>query len=166
MQIIRSRKIIIPLQRDLGVASSTASRSSFLVQTKMGPGKSRGTGSPLFTNTSSPLPMSWRAFPTRPPPTITAGKTFVMVPGAADMVIVVDSVDLSLKPKAILEVGLQKWWQKEELERDKALAIVSFLLIIFWGHGSVPLPFFRWFGSRRQPLVLRMLQRSYLDDKF
>uniref|UniRef100_A0A7C9ALY7 Uncharacterized protein n=1 Tax=Opuntia streptacantha TaxID=393608 RepID=A0A7C9ALY7_OPUST len=41
----------------------------------MGPSKSRGTDSPLFTSKSSPSPMSCNILPTRPPPTITAGTT-------------------------------------------------------------------------------------------
>ena len=45
----------------------------------MGPSKSTGTGSPLFTNKSSPLPISCNALPTLPPPTITAGATFLAV---------------------------------------------------------------------------------------
>lgn len=65
------------------MTSSTASRSSFLVQTKIGPAKSSGTGSPLLTSKSSPLPISCNALPTRPPPTMTAGTTLVVVEAIA-----------------------------------------------------------------------------------
>lgn len=68
----------VPRQRDLGVASSTASRSSLRVHTSIGPGASSGTFSPRPTSTSAPGgPMDSSAWPTRPPPTTTAGCTAV-----------------------------------------------------------------------------------------
>ena len=54
----------------------TPSRSSFRVQTKMGPaGASAGNASPRRSSTSAPSPISCRAWPTRPPPMMTAGTT-------------------------------------------------------------------------------------------
>ena len=68
----------VPRQRDLGVASSTASRSSLRVHTSIGPGASSGTFSPRPTSTSAPGgPMDSSAWPTRPPPTTTAGCTAI-----------------------------------------------------------------------------------------
>jgi len=78
-----------PFHLEGGVDWSTDSRSSFLVHTKMGPSKSSGTGSPRRTRRSSPVPMSCKALPTLPPPTMTAGTTLaggaVAVVAAADM---------------------------------------------------------------------------------
>ena len=99
----------IPLQRDLGVDSRTASRSSFLVQTKMGPAKSRGTGSPLFTRRSSPEPMSCRALPTLPPPTITAGTTLVAI---ADEAL---TLNLNLNLNLVGREGFEGERKREEM---------------------------------------------------
>lgn len=74
----------LPFHRDGGVDWRTASRSSFLVQTKMGPSKSAGTGWPRPTRKSRPSPRSCSALPTLPPPTITAGMTAVLVAMPSD----------------------------------------------------------------------------------
>lgn len=64
---------IVPSHRDGGVTWRTASRSSFRVQTKIGPSNSAGTVPPRPTRTSRPSPKLWSILPTLPPPTITAG---------------------------------------------------------------------------------------------
>ena len=75
-----------PLRRSSGVTSTTACRSSLRVHTTMGlPRGGRVApppplllllptmASPRRTTTSCPAPMLARAWPTRPPPTITNG---------------------------------------------------------------------------------------------
>ena len=110
----------VPLQRDLGVDSRTASRSSFLVQTKMGPAKSSGTESPLFTRRSSPEPMPCRALPTLPPPTITAGATWVAI---ADEAL---TLNLNLNLNLIGGVGFEGERRREEVvaETDAVAMVV------------------------------------------
>lgn len=63
------------------------------MHTSIGPGKSIGTGSPLFTSKSSPAPICCRAFPTRPPPTMIEGITFVAVVAAIEVVGALDVDD-------------------------------------------------------------------------
>lgn len=59
----------------------------------MGPSKSRGTGFPLLMRTSLPEPMSCKALPTLPPPTMTAGTTLVGALTAADAMTEKDLVE-------------------------------------------------------------------------
>lgn len=64
------------------------------MHTNIGPGKSIGIASPLFTSRSPPPPISCRAFPTRPPPTMMEGITLVAVVAAAMEVIIVLEIDV------------------------------------------------------------------------
>ena len=105
------------------MASRTDSRSSFLVQTKIGPLKSSGTESPLFTTKSSPLPMSCRALPTLPPPTITAGVTLVLM--AVPMAMVLALLDLIWTPKVRLEMGFAR---RERERREELGSVIAFAM--------------------------------------
>lgn len=85
----------VPRQRDLGMASSTASRSSLRVHTSIGPGASSGTFSPRPTRTSPPGgPMDSSIWPTRPPPTTTAGCTAVVAIAAETLAILQAAAEL------------------------------------------------------------------------
>mmetsp|Transcript_4069 Transcript_4069/g.12241 ORF Transcript_4069/g.12241 Transcript_4069/m.12241 type:complete len:235 (+) Transcript_4069:317-1021(+) len=67
-----------------GMLKMTSSSTSFRVHTTMGQRSLRsvGKGSPLLRTMSSPLPISSRAWPTRPAPTTTMGCTLTF-PAAA-----------------------------------------------------------------------------------
>lgn len=73
----------LPARRDGGVASTTESRTSFRVHTKIGPVLSSGTFSPRRTTTSRPPPIFSNACPTRPAPTITPATTSPSLPTIA-----------------------------------------------------------------------------------
>lgn len=77
----------------------------------MGPSKLRGTDSPRRTRKSWPVPMSCKALPTLPPPTMTAGAT--LVAGAVTMVVAMAET-LDLKGEAVV-VG--------EMEKDREVAV-------------------------------------------
>ena len=73
----------LPARRDGGVASTTESRTSFRVHTKIGPVLSSGTFSPRRTTMSRPPPIFSNACPTRPAPTITPATTSPSLPAIA-----------------------------------------------------------------------------------
>ncbi|KAJ8568579.1 hypothetical protein K7X08_028112 [Anisodus acutangulus] len=104
--IVKSRRRFDELWRRKEIAAPMRNqrvRERPPLLTNTGPSKSIGTCSPLLTKTSSPLPKCCKDRPTRPPPTIMVGATFVVVPVA--ILAEVDSDAPILKLRLILEVG-------------------------------------------------------------
>ena len=138
-----------PFHLEGGVDWSTDSRSSFLVHTKMGPSKSSGTNSPRRTRRSSPVPISCKALPTLPPPTMTAGATLA----GGTVTVVGEAMAESLNLNAVMvggemekesEVAMQKWllsgggWSEEHGHG-------SFCCVCLWSHVPCLSIFVQWF---------------------
>lgn len=148
-----SRKCNIPLQRASGVASSTASRSSFLVQTKMGPRKSAGTFWPLRIRMSSPVPMLCSICPILPPPIMMAGTIEVaLLPSAAIDDNDTDAFGLNkkgLKVDLALEIS-----QRERKDEMGTAQLVILLPVVGPFPPALHKTFHvygRWFFSREWP---------------
>ena len=90
------------------------------MHTKMGPSNSRGTDSPLRTRMSWPVPMSCKALPTLPPPTMTAGTTLVAVVGGA---MVPETLNLkALEEEEEVNVEMGRWVR---VEKESKVAIAN-----------------------------------------
>jgi len=103
----------------------------------MGPSKSTGTASPLFTNKSSPLPISCNALPTLPPPTITAGASFLAV--AADAAaIAIGTANLALETEGLRDSERRRKEKRAEAEQETAnRVLLALAMVIIMGFDDV-----------------------------
>ena len=153
-------KNYLPPHLEEGVDWSTDSRSSFLVHTKMGPSKLSGTDSPRRTRRSWPVPMSCKALPTLPPPTMTAGAT--LVAGAAMVVAMAEALNLKAEvvgemEKDSSEVAMKEWVISVQCSvAANNINMVHFTSVFVWADTIVELslsifPATRYWGSFYPP---------------